>query len=197
VNADPGHIEALAQLTNARVSIAYQDRIFRSLPSIHTVLRDSTVHEDAPPVFEHQCGARFKFSVGEWQPIEGLTAMESGLYRRSFDHAPPEYFVVSSSIDGTHSTFRITHHEWALVVGAQILGRTLPVKYDRKRKQVSMSRNCNKALRLPTLIERALRSGSLLNPKFSKDWVAYDNVDLDSVRRLRQQFPVFTNEEAP
>lgn len=185
--------EAFARATSVHLSPSYQVQFFTRLPSLRAVLATCAEEDTNSPMFEPDKTTRFSVRAASWEPYAETRPLESGLYRRSFDYGPPTYLVALMS--PTRRVLRVKEREWVLVVALASLRLSLTAQYDRTRRRLLVSRIYHRALRLPTLLERSLRSGTLQRPSNTREWLVYDGIEPSSVLRLREKFPIFTIEE--
>lgn len=188
-------VEALSVRAGLSLERAYQRRFFRSLPGIDAVLRDAVAEDPLSGGFEPGWTDAFDFARCEWLPSNDPRPVGAGLFRQRFSFAPPRYVIAAESRGRGLTIFRVNVPEWTLVAALALLSRALPARYERRQQRLLISRRYHNALRLPTLVERCLRSGTLLNPAVSRDWLAYEGLTPASVARLAKKVPVITLEE--
>lgn len=192
VTATNSDIEVIAQKTNLSVSYSYQQRLFDCLPSLQSVLDDGLVDGDDGPLFDPDSTEHLNVSARAWVRYLETRPFEPGLYRLCFKHAPPKYLVASAEDNGSLRSSWIEARDWALIAASARLGMTIRCRYQKAKRRLLVSRALQKLLPLPYLLERALRSGTLLNPTFpSTDWVAYDGIANRSIQALTSGLPIF------
>lgn len=188
-------VEALAARVGLSVERGYQRRFFRCLPGIDAVLREAVAEDPLTGGFEPGTTDAFDFARCDWLPSNDPRPVVAGLFRQSFEFAPPRYVIAAGSRGRGLTIFRVNLPEWTLIAALALLSGALPARYERRQQRLLVSRRYNNALRLPTLVERCLRSGTLLSPSVSHDWFAYDGLAPASVARLAKKLPVMTIEE--
>jgi hypothetical protein len=194
LNASDQETEALGRSADVSTSLSYQAQIFRSLPSLRSVLANGVSRDEAGPMFEPNTTARLELSSGEWRPYPEPCALESGLYRTTFDHGAPRFTIAANGNSRDLLTFRVIESEWALVAALALLKAPLRLSYNRSEQRLSVPSTLRRALRLPTLLERSFRSGTLLNPVNAAAMQVYDRITYASMRRLAQKLPLFSIE---
>jgi hypothetical protein len=196
VRASLADVEALSARAGVSLERAYQRRFFRSLPGIDTVLRQAVTADPLSGGFEPGSTDTFDFSRCEWLPSNDARPIGAGLFRQRYEWAPPRYVIAVGSRGRGLTTLRVNVSEWTLIAALALLSVALPARYERRLQRLLVSRRYHNALRLPTLVERCLRSGTLLNPAVSRDWSAYEGLTPASVARLAKKLPVMTIEES-
>jgi hypothetical protein len=195
VRARFAEVEALAVRLGLSVERAYQRRFFRSLPGIDAVLREAVAEDPLSGGFEPGSTDAFDFARCEWLPSNDPRPLGAGLFRQRFEFAPPRYVIAAGARARRLTIYRVNVPEWTLVAALVLLNVALPARYGRRQQRLLVSRRYHRALRLPTLIERSLRSGTLLNPAVSGEWIAYEGLTPASVARLAKKLPVMPIEE--
>lgn len=180
--------------TNISLSPAYQLQLLQHLPSVDSVLRDALEEEDECAQFEPDSAERFDFASCTWERFSDTRVVKEGLYRQSFDHRSPAYTIAAPSVQKRLTMFRVMERDWVLPAALVLLRKTLPIRYEKSSHKLSISRRYSASLRLPTLIERCLRSGTLLNPAVSREWFIYDGIRSSSVAQLTTKLPIFNAE---
>lgn len=188
--------QAICRRANVSLGLSYQSHLFQRIPSVDSVLRGAVTQDGEGGPFDPESTHRFNFASCRWEPFGETRAFEPGLFRRSFDYnyALPSYEVAAPSRHQRLATFRIVEREWVLVVALALLRVTLPIRYEKETQRLHVSKRYHAELRLPTLLERCLRSGTLLNPSPAREWLAYDGVLGSSFARLTTKLPIFSAE---
>jgi hypothetical protein len=184
----------LASKIGVELSLDYQDNLFRSIPRISTVLETTLQRDTAAPLFEPNSAAWFSLEQRSWQPYAEMQALKPGLYKTELRYAAPRYFVASSRADDSLETFFVSDSEWALICLHAKLDLKLPIRYSTIDETLWVSRGGFAELRLPTLLERCLRSGMLSQPGLDQNWSKYANLRHKNVWRLLAKFPIFSLE---
>jgi hypothetical protein len=195
MNLSVAEAQDLCRRENIKLSLSYQSRIFQHLPSIDSVLQGAVTQKDDSRPFEPDSAERFDFATCTWQRVGETRAVEEGLYRQLFDHGPPTYSIVAPARQKPLATFRVVEREWVLVVALALLRKVLPIRYEKDSERLYVSKRYHAALRLPTLIERSLRSGTLLNPTTTQEWFEYQGIRGSSVANLTAKLPMFSAKE--
>jgi hypothetical protein len=194
LNASDQETEALGRSAQVSISFSYQAQIFRSLPSLRSILAKGVARDDTGPVFEPDTTERLDLSSGDWRPYPEPRPFEPGLYRTSFDYGAARFTIAAEGPSRELLTFRVTEREWALVAALGLLKWPLRLSYDRVAQRLSVPRTFRRAIRLPTLLERSFRSGTLLNPVSAAASLVYGGITYASIRRLALNLPLFSVE---
>lgn len=195
LNASTQEAEALGRRAQVSISLSYQARIFRSLPSLRSILAKGVARDDNGPMFEPDTTELLDLSSGDWRPYPEPRALEPGLYRTSFDYGgAPRFTIAAYGPSRELLAFRVTEREWALVAALALLKSPLRLSYDRVEQRLSVPRTFRRAIRLPTLLERSFRSGTLLNPVSAAASLVYGGITSASIRRLVLNLPFFSVE---
>lgn len=192
LNASNHEIEALGRSAHVSISFSYQARLFSSLPSLRSILAKGVARDDNGPMFEPHTTKRLDLSSGDWRPYPEPRPFEPGLYRTSFDYAA-RFTVAVQGPSRELLVFRVTEREWALVAALGLLKTPLRLRYDRVERRLSVPRTFRR-MRLPTLLERSFRSGTLLNPVSASTSLVYSGITYASMRRLALNLPLFSVE---
>ncbi len=194
VNVSVAEARDLCRRANVSLGLSYQSQLFRYVPSVDAVLRGAALREDESRPFEPDSTDRFDFASCTWERFRETRAFEAGLYRQSFDYGAPTYTVVAPSRHERLATFRVIERDWVLVVALALLRTVLPIRYEKDTELLYVSKRYHASLRIPTLLERCLRSGTLLNPSSTREWSVYGGVRGSSVVRLTAKLPMFSAE---
>jgi hypothetical protein len=183
----------LSNKTGLHVSFDYQDKIFRYLPGINSVLTTVLSEVTHRPIFEPNSGRIFDLQTREWLPHTELHPQSAGLYRSDLQFALTKYYLVNS-VDERLKTYLFKDREWALVCFLALSDLKLPLQYNVLTRTLSIQISGYGELRLPTLLERCLRSGTLTSPKLNGKWTSYENINYANVWHLLAKLPIFTVE---
>jgi hypothetical protein len=183
-------VEWICRRSGVLLGGSYQEHFFRRLPRLDTVLRHAVQAEEAPSGFEPGWTDRFDFASCEWHVFEDPRPTDEGLFRQRFRYAAPRYVIAARRFHrlGTH---KVESPEWALIAALALLRIGLPARYETRFHRLHLSRRYDRSLKLPTLMERCLRSGTLLNPSIGRDWLTYDGLTPNSVSQLTTRLPIF------
>lgn len=193
VNTSVTEARDACRRANISLGLSYQSQLFQRVPSVDSVLRRALMRDDDRP-FEPESTDRFDFASCTWERFTETRAFEAGLYRQSFDYRAPTYAIVAPSRHKRLATFRVIERDWVLVAALSLLRAALPIRYEKETKRLYVSKRYHASLPLPTLIERCLRSGTLLNPSTTGDWSVYGGVLSSSITRLTGKLPIFSSE---
>ena len=69
------------------------------------------------------------------------------------------------------------------------LKQKIKLRYDAQSKQLKIERVGS--LNFPTLVERCLRSGTMMSPQYDRQWTIYENIDVRSYWLLLSKYPIF------
>lgn len=197
VVAPEADVEALCARVGVSLGRSYQKHFFGALPGIDAVLRQAVEEEELHGAFEPGSTDQFDFASCEWCPFNDPRPVRAGLFRQRFEFGPARFVIAAPSRSQRLAIFRVKTTEWVLIVALALLRAALPARYERQYKRLLVSKRYHAALRLPTLIERSLRSGTLLNPSISREWFTYDGLAPASIACLGRKFPVVAIEERP
>jgi hypothetical protein len=177
----------LAAENGFKLTLEYQRQIFEKLPSLQTAL-DQVLSRT--PSLEFEPNTVSIFTEGAWTEFDGLKPDRVGLYRRQQGFSSADYFVVSPLARNMLQTHRVLDPEWALLCWAAKCGEKIPVRYDPQTHELSVIARYEQ-MRIPTLLERSLRSGRLIRQKVDGRWNIYENIRSRNLWRLLSKFNVF------
>jgi hypothetical protein len=194
MNISAAEAQAICRRTNVSLGLSYQSELFQRLPSVDSVLKGALSREEHGRPFDPDSTHRLDFASCTWEPFGETRPFEAGLYRQSFEYGAPTYVIAAPARHEPLATFRVIEREWVLVVALALLRTVLTIQYDKDGQRLNVSKRYHTALRLPTLLERCLRSGTLLNPSSAREWLVYEGVLNSSVARLTTKLPMFSAE---
>lgn len=187
-------VARVASEASVAVSPRYQERLAAAVPSLDVVLSTVLAVDASGPAFEQGTTDRLDLPSGAWQPYNEPRPFEPGLFRRSFRHAQPEYALAVERAGGGLEVSSVLASEWAFVAAMAKLRHALALRYERRHQRLAVSRKHHGAGRLPTLVERLLRAGTLLNPSVTADWFSYGGLTDTTITAIRSLLP-FANIE--
>jgi len=185
--------KTIADRSGLSVSLFYQDKLFKCLPSIQTVFETVLIRLDRIAVFEPNSVKRLNLEKTrwEWEPYAEMRPLEAGLFRRQeFEYSPADYFLAVSTSPYDLEVFRVTDPEWAFVCFFSKLDIKLRVRYSLTEQKIFVSKMFQN-FRIPSLLERCFRSGTLLAPEVIREWSIYSNIFYRNLWRLIAKYPVF------
>lgn len=189
VSLPPLNVTRIAERAGLAVTLRYQERLAVCLPSLDSVLRAVLAADASAGALEPGGSERFNLELGAWDAYNEPRPFEPGLYRRTFRHSQPEYLLAAEGTASKLEVFRLLSPEWALVAVMATLRKELTVRYYRQSQSLTVSRNHEATARLPTLVERLLRSGTLLNPMLTGDSFTYSGLTSKTIERVRRLLP--------
>lgn len=181
----------IAKEIDVNISFDYQQCLFKYLPSLDHVLNAVLTKLPTKPVFEANAAKYFDTARREWIPFSGLYPEQPGLYRNDPRFSRPSYYCATSS-DAGLEVFFVQDREWAIIFLCAFSGIKLSMQYRIDNGQITVDASGFEELRLPTLLERCLRSGSLMEPTYTSNGMVYENIRYANLWRLVSKFPVFS-----
>lgn len=178
----PDEVQRLGESTELSFSNQYQQTIFASLPTPKSVFK--AVLEQTSADFEPDSAEILKPTDLQWAPYPHLAPTEPGLYRQQFAFSRKlSLYLVTPELD----TFKIRDAEWAYFCFLVKNKLPLRISYDQQTKVLSWHRPFTQ-FRLPTLLERCLRSGKLQPPARQGRLYHYPNIQLKSLQILQSKY---------
>ncbi len=185
-------VRRLAEKNEFKATFDYQNNLFQFFPSIDTVLSKVLVPVTDFPIFQPNSGRKFDFNTNEWEVHPVLQPYSPGLYRSDLEFAAPKYFFALPGKDQLE-IFILRDREWALICLLAKFGRKLRLQYNRKASTLMIQSSGYAELRLPTLLERCLRSGTLTAPDMmTSGWTSYHNIRYANIWHLLAKLPIFS-----
>lgn len=176
------------------VCLDYQQSLFKYLPALNHVLNSVLTKISAKPIFEPNSAKYFDASRKEWTPYNGMLPDRPGLYRNDPKYSYPSYFCATVNEDGLNA-FLVEDREWAIICFCALFDVKLPITYNVNNGNLCINSSGFEELRLPTLLEKCLRSGSLREPEFTHQGMVYENIRYANFWRLVSKFPIFSLEQ--
>ncbi|MBP7863909.1 hypothetical protein KA183_19640 [bacterium] len=196
VDIDPlefpiGHSDAqkLSAQADFRLSLNYQKQLFDLLPSLKSVYRKVLDAEHGSVNLDPRHSHIYSIENKRWESFTDGLPVEEGLYKTQFLDMKTIFFLVSSDRHRSKCISSIYSSEWALVCLFGKLKLKIKLHYDAQGKQLKIERVGY--LNFPTLIERCLRSGTIMSPKYEGNWAVYENIDVRSYWLLLSKYPLF------
>lgn len=190
------HVARIAYRANVVLTRRYQEQLGARFPSLKSILNATLLHGASGALFEPENTDRLDLPSQGWKPYNESRPGETGLYRRKSRHGPPEYVLAAEGSTGTMEVFHVPASEWVFVAAMAKLRVTLTLRYNRATRRLTVPRRFHGEALLPTLVERLLRSGTLLNPSPTGDSFGYGGITVPTVERLRALFPFATVEDS-
>ncbi len=184
----------LASLLGIHICADYQNQLFCKLPTLKSVLETILVSATSGAVFEPNTAQHFSDEHKQWVPFADMRPHEPGLYRRDSQYAAPVYYLASSRRNRPIEVWTINDREWAAICYLAQFSKHLVLKYRRTDGALFVPRNEFQEIRMPTLLQRCFRSGSLLNPAVDQTHLIYSNVSERNLFRLISKLNVFSME---
>lgn len=171
-----------------KVTNQAQGRLVSSLPAFSRLLPHVTeeLSESTPALSTLGIESKFHFVDLSWQENTDQFVVR-GLFKKSHDLRRPEYFVQDRSPTGRRSLWRVISEEWAVLMGAYLLGTRIPVFYRQSVSECGFPIN----IQLPTFLRRMMVLGSFCPPKVDEQGYWFSRTKTSIVDRLCEQFPVF------
>jgi len=182
--------EWLAKELDVKTSKQYQETIFLNLPKLESVIEAMLMPLAHGDIFEPESTKKFDWTTGSWEPYREYRPYQSGLYRSELKYALPKYFIACGE-ESEVIAFQIRDRDWALIVSCHALNIKIPLQYDMKLSAITVPRTGFEELRLPTLLERAFRSGTLLSPDVGQTTFTYQGIPCSELYQLVSKIPVF------
>ncbi len=187
ITADEAQV--IARKIGVSLSLFYQDKLFEHLPTLQSVFESVITKADGGANFESDSTKKFNFNKFQWEPYDA-TSPPTGFFRNEFKYISPEYFIVASTKRKFLEVFRVTEREWAFVCALAKLQIKLPIRYQTENQKLAISRKFSE-FRIPNLLERCLRSGTLLAPEIKHEWSIYSSISYRNLWRLIAKLPIF------
>lgn len=188
-----------ARNVGARLGVAvseqYQNVIFSRLPSLGSVLDSLLILVGSGSVFEANSAKVFDVRKKEWLTFVGMYPDGPGLYRHDYKYSPPKYYVCVEKCSGEYSVYLIRDREWVLPSFCFSFEKKIPISYQATSKTVHLPKLQFAELRLPTLLEKCLRSGSIMEPELLRGGLSYKNVEPANFWTLVSRIPIFRVEQ--
>ncbi|MBX9671709.1 MAG: hypothetical protein K2X93_29240 [Candidatus Obscuribacterales bacterium] len=185
VNATAPEVQKLAMESGLSLCLNFQQQIFDALPDAGGVFSRLLVELKGLPKIQDLDCSQYSLQDRQWTAIRTDYARSPGLYKTQFKNRVMKFLLVSSD----NSAFELSDPEWGLVCLFGKLKEKIEVRYNQSKKTLAIQRIPE--LRLPTLIERALRSGTMEAPSITDQWNTYGNIQVRSAWFLASKFPMF------
>lgn len=181
----------ISQKTGIHLSLDYQNRLFDKLPALNTVISEVLLEwYGSTAIFEPDSAKRFELHSGTWVPYSEMSPLEAGLFRREYEFARPDYYIAVHTKKSRPRVFRVLDPEWTNICFHAKLNLKIPMMYDAQQNALHVPKSAEN-LKLPTLLERCLRSGTLSAPDSKKDQWIYKNIGHRNLWRMLSKFPIF------
>lgn len=190
ISANLTYLRQLSTMTKVPIITLYQSRFFDLLPSLSSIHFETLEPIRSTDLFETENADQYDFRLGKWEPFKGMFPNSAGLYRRSFQYAPSDFFIAVQKNSFELTMYEVKQQEWVLICALSLLKIRLPLIFNETSSSISVSRKY-RGLRIPMLLERCLRSGSLVPPTISGDWTTYTNILPKSFWSLVARIPIF------
>ena len=187
LNSNSEFANKLAKDKNLVLSNDYQTRIFAALPSAQQLVDTGTVSVSGA-VFEADAAKIYSFKTDKWESYTLMRPDRAGLYKSEYKTGSPDYFVCHESNKNMLINRKIIERDWTLLCSLSILEMDLNLKYSRKDSSLHIPR-LYKSLRLPTLLERCFRSGTMMQPNYLGEHVIYSGITEKNIWKLVAKFP--------
>ena len=188
--------ETVARRSGLNLTCDYQEKMFSLLPSICSVFTEVLVEWQAAPVFESDTVLRYDAEQQCWQPYHEINPLDHGLYKTESKFAKPQYFIAERILRSRRlKIYRVIDEEWAQLAAAAKLHIKIPLRYESDARRLLISGTFEK-LRLPTILERCLRSGTLVQPEVIAGRRIYENIAYKNIWRLVAKLPLFEVEKS-
>jgi hypothetical protein len=181
---------AVAKKTNLSLSLDFQTNLFKHLPSINSVVGDVLVINNNTEIFDQNSAKYFSTEDRTWKPYAEMRPFMPGLFKHEFRFSLPQYLIATNNSSNELEIFRLLDREWALVCFSHKLNIKVPLCYNQRKQRLSIAKPIYE-LRMPTLLERCFRSGTLLAPELDSEWLHYDNISQRNLWRLIAKLPIF------
>lgn len=181
--------EKLSAKANFQLSLHYQKKLFDFLPSLQTVYNKVLETVDCSIDLDPSHSYVYSIESNRWDSFTDGTPIKEGLYKTQFLDMKTSFFLVTSDRHRSKSIKRLYSSEWALICLLGKLRLKLKLHYDAHIKQLKIERASY--LNFPTLVERCLRSGTMMSPKYDRLWTVYENIDVRSYWLLLSKYPIF------
>lgn len=177
------------------VSEQYQSVIFNRLPSLSSAIDSLLVPVGSGSVFEAGSAKVFNVWNDEWTAFAGMYPDRAGLYRHDYKYSPPKYYVCVDNDSNEYCVYLIRDREWVVASFCFFFEKKIPISYEAGSKTVHLPKLQFAELRLPTLLEKCLRSGRMMEPELTRGGLSYKNIEPANFWTLVSRIPIFQVEQ--
>lgn len=185
----------IADELGVHIVLDYQSDLFTYFPSFESVWSGVSVRMNEQPLFPPDTASYFNMTVNEWYPVKSMYPEEAGLYRCEPQYAATRFYVATKADDHSLEVFQIVDREWVLACFCFLFGYKIGLQYNKQRESLLVQKSRFEDLRLPTLMERCFRSGSMTQPILEPFGFRYETIRLANLRKLITKMPIFTVEQ--
>lgn len=190
ISDDPSLIQSKCKETGISVISNLQQTMFRKFPTASEILKECSSPLRDDMILPQNETFRLNFETSVWEQYNETRILDSGLYRIERKYSAPDYFVATEPRKHMLEVLSIHEREWYSIVALIKLEQRLPLKFDPIKKELTLPKVSN-GFKIPTLLERCLRSGRIHGPRHDRSGRTYCGIQQSSVWELIAKLQIF------